>query len=237
MLGEYKLNEVYNEDCYEAIKKIPDKSIDLILTDPPYGLGIDFQKENKKRFISRKSDRKEHRKEDWDNNIPPKWFFQELKRVSKNIIIFGANYFNEYLEQGHKGWIVWDKGQKGLTMSDCEIIYTNFDVPTRIIVVNRVELLKDGTTHPTQKPLKLLLEIIKNYSKEGDIIVDFFSGSGSTLEACQILKRKYVGFELNHNYFKSIKDRLNGIKPNGQISIFTNTEQDSLDLENLKGSE
>lgn len=228
MLGEYKLNEIYNEDCYEAIKKIPDKSVDFIVTDPPYGLNIDFQKEQKCK--NPKHNRKNHTKENWDNEIPPKWFFEELKRVSKNQIIFGANYFNEYLEQRHKGWIIWDKGQRGLTMSDCEIIYSSLDKPTRIITINRVELLKDMTTHPTQKPLKLMLEIIKNYTNEDDIVLDPFSGSGSTLEACQILNRKFIGFELNESYFKNIKDRLNGVRPNGQASIFTNFEQMGEDI-------
>ena len=144
-----------------------------------------------------------------------------MQRVSKNMIVFGANYFNEFLEQGHKGWIVWYKGQKGLTMSDCEIIYTNFDVPTRIIEVNRNQLRNDMTTHPTQKPLKLMIEIVKKYTKENDLIVDFFAGSGSTLEACKILNRKYIGFENNKEYYQKSKERLNGIRPNGQISIFT----------------
>jgi site-specific DNA-methyltransferase (adenine-specific) len=221
---KYKLNNIYNEDSYKAIKDIPDNFIDVIITDPPYGLGIDYQKENKK-AKNNKHFRKEHKKEDWDSTIPPKWFFEEMKRVSKNMIVFGANYMNEYLEQGFKGWIVWDKGQHGLTMSDCELIYTNFNKPTRVIVVNRYYLKQDVTIHPTQKPLKLLLEIIENYTKENDLIVDFFAGSGSTLEACQIKNRNYIGFEKNKNYYNKIVSRLNGIKPNGQTSMFTNFDE------------
>ena len=200
MIGKYELNKIYNEDSYKAIKDIPDNSIDLIITDPPYGLNIDSQK----KYISKtnnKHNRKFHSKENWDNEIPSKDFFYEMKRVSKNMIVFGANYFNEFLEQGHKGWIIWDKGQRGLTMSDCEIIYSSLDKPTRIITVNRCELKRDITVHPTQKPLKLLVELVKNNSSKDDLIVDFFSGSGTTLEACQILERNYIGFETNKEYY------------------------------------
>ena len=217
---KYEINNIYNENSYDAIKMFPDNSIDVIITDPPYGLGIDYQKENKT-SKNPKHNRKQHTKQNWDSTIPPKWFFEEMKRVSKNMIVFGANYMNEYLDQGHKGWIVWDKGQHGLTMSDCELIYTNFDVPTRVIVVNRYYLKQDITIHPTQKPLKLLLEIIDKYTKEDDLIVDFFSGSGSTLEACQIRNRKYIGFENNKEYYNKIINRLNGVNPLGQSSIFT----------------
>ena len=221
---KYEINNIYNENSYDAIKMFPDNSIDVIITDPPYGLGIDYQKENKT-SKNPKHNRKQHTKQNWDSTIPPKWFFEEMKRVSKNMIVFGANYMNEYLDQGHKGWIVWDKGQHGLTMSDCEIIYTNFDVPTRVIVVNRYYLKQDITIHPTQKPLKLLLEIIDKYTKEDDLIVDFFSGSGSTLEACQIRNRKYIGFENNKEYYNKIINRLNGVNPLGQSSIFTDFDK------------
>ena len=221
---KYEINNIYNENSYDAIKMFPDNSIDVIITDPPYGLGIDYQKENKT-SKNPKHNRKQHTKQNWDSTIPPKWFFEEMKRVSKNMIVFGANYMNEYLDQGHKGWIVWDKGQHGLTMSDCELIYTNFDVPTRVIVVNRYYLKQDITIHPTQKPLKLLLEIIDKYTKEDDLIVDFFSGSGSTLEACQIRNRKYIGFENNKEYYNKIINRLNGVNPLGQSSIFTDFDK------------
>ena len=218
-----ELNKVYLGDCLEYLKKMADKSIDVIITDPPYGLGIDFQKEQKCK--NPKHNRKKHKKENWENSIPSKEVFLQMQRVGKKIIVFGANYFNEYLEQGYKGWIIWDKGQRGLTMSDCEIIYTNFNCPTRIITINRCELRNDMTTHPTQKPLKLMIEIVKNYTNENDVILDCFAGSGSTLEACQILNRRYIGIELNETYFKNIKDRLNGILPNGQISLFTNQDE------------
>src|SRR5574344_165690 len=173
-----EINKIYNADCLELMKQLPDKCIDLVLTDPPYGIGIDGQKQQ---FCKKpKHNRKLHAKKAWDNQIPSKEYFDEIFRISKNQIICGAKYFNEYLEQGHKGWIIWDKGQHGLTMSDCEIIYTSFDCPTRVIVMNRCELIKDFTEHPTQKPLKLIKQILERHSEEGQLILDCFSGSGTT---------------------------------------------------------
>lgn len=200
-------NKIINADCLDILKQLPDKCIDLVLTDPPYGIGIDGQKlsvtaKNKKHW------RKEHQQKNWDNGIPPKEIFDEMKRVSKNMIVWGANYFNEYLEQGHKGWIVWDKGQRNLTMSDCELIFSSFQVASRIEVVNRVELLKDNTIHPTQKPLKLIEKLLCKFSKEGDLIADFFSGSGTTAVASWELKRKFICVEKDFDYWKASCKRL-----------------------------
>lgn len=206
MLEELE-NRIINADCLDILKQLPDKCIDLVLTDPPYGIGIDGQKlsvtaKNKKHW------RKEHQQKNWDDGIPQKQIFEEMKRVSKNMIIWGANYFNEYLEQGHKGWIVWDKGQDGLTMSDCELAYSNFDKPTRIFRMNRVELLKDGTIHPTQKPLRLFMRCVAEYSKEGDLVLDCFSGSGTTAIACHNLKRRFICIEKDFDYWKASCKRL-----------------------------
>lgn len=110
--GGYCLNRLYNEDCMEAMKLIPDKYFQLAITDPPYGIGIDGQKLNINK--NPKYSRKEHAKKNWDKQIPGAEYFRELERISVNQIIWGGNYFVEHLQQGHKGWIVWDKGQRGL---------------------------------------------------------------------------------------------------------------------------
>ena len=200
------INRIINADCLDILRRLPDKCVDLVLTDPPYGIGMDGQKQSICK--NAKHNRKEHKQKDWDKNIPEKEIFNEMKRVAKNMIVWGGNYFNEYLEQGHKGWIVWDKGQDGLTMSDCEIAYTNFDCPTRIIRINRVELLKDNTIHPTQKPLKLFMKCIENYSKENDLILDCFSGSGTTAIACHNLKRRFICIEKAPEYYRASCERL-----------------------------
>lgn len=209
-------NQIINADCMDILKKLPDKSIDLILTDPPYGIGIDGQKQCK--CSNPKHNRKEHARKEWDSSIPPKEVFEEMKRVSKNMIVWGANYFNEFLEQGYKGWIVWDKGQDGLTMSDCEIAYSTFNIPTRIFRMNRVELLKDGTIHPTQKPLRLFQRCVAEYSNENDLVLDCFSGSGTTAIACHRLKRRFICIEKDKDYYEASVKRLEDERK--QLTLF-----------------
>lgn len=206
----------YNMDCMDGMKQFPDKFFDLAIVDPPYGLGIDGQKES----ISKnpKHNRKQHIRKSWDSSIPDKDYFYELFRVSKNQIIWGANYFVKYLNTGTKGWIVWDKGQHGLTMSDCELAFSSFNCPTRVKIINRVELLNEGTIHPTQKPIKLYEWLLNNYAKPGDKILDTHVGSASSLIACHKLGFEYVGFELDTDYFKVASDRLAAVE--AQSSIF-----------------
>jgi len=215
-----ELNGFYNMDCMDGMRQFPDKFFDLAIVDPPYGIGIDGQKESICK--NPKHNRKKHNKKDWDSNIPDKDYFQELERVSKNQIIWGGNYFVPHLDKGKKGWIVWDKGQRGLTMSDCELAYSSFDAPTRIVVINRVELRKDGTIHPTQKPVALYEWLLQNYAKKGDKILDTHVGSASSLIACHKLGFDYVGFELDPDYYKAATARLEAVK--SQISIFDEPE-------------
>ena len=209
-------NRIINADCTDILKQLPDKCVDLVLTDPPYGIGIDGQKQCE--CSNPKHNRKEHVRKEWDSSIPPKEVFEEMKRVSKNMIIWGVNYFNEFLEQGHKGWIVWDKGQDGLTMSDCELAYSTFDSPTRIFRMNRVELLKDGTIHPTQKPMRLFQRCVAEYSKENDLILDCFSGSGTTAIACHRLKRRFICIEKDKDYYEASVKRLEDERK--QLTLF-----------------
>ena len=136
-----ELNRLYNLDCMQGMKEFPDGFFDLAIVDPPYGIGIDGQR--KRVCRNPKHNRKEHSREGWDNEPPSEEYFRELERVSRNQIIWGGNYFVPVLKQAHKGWLVWDKGQRGLSMSDCELAYTSFDTPTRIFTLNRVELHRD----------------------------------------------------------------------------------------------
>ena len=134
---------------------------------------------------------------------------RELERISVNQIIWGGNYFVEHLNAGHKGWIVWDKGQHGLTMSDCELAYSSFDCPTRVVVINRAELQRDGDTiHPTQKPIRLYEWILQNYARPGDRILDTHAGSASSLIACWRQGFEFVGFEIDRDYYKKAAERL-----------------------------
>lgn len=213
-----ELDKIYNMDCLDGMRLMKEQGIkaDWCITDPPYGIGIDGQKLSINK--NPKHNRKAFEHKGWDNSIPDKSIFDLILTNSINQIIFGANYFNQYLPQGKKGWVIWDKGQRGLTMSDCELIYTSTDKPTRIYTYNRVELLKDGTIHPTQKPLALIEKLINEFTKYGDLILDPFMGSGTTAVACHKLKRRYIGFELDKEYFDLANERLDAVK--AQISIF-----------------
>ena len=175
-----------NADCLEVMATLPDNAFDLAIVDPPYGIGIDGQKA----CICKnpKHNRKHHDTKGWDK-LPPPIYFAELQRVSKNQIIWGANYFVPMLDKGTKGWIVWFKGQTGLTMSDCELAYSSFDCPTRVVTINRCELAKQHTIHPTEKPKSHL-------------------GSGSICLAAHDLNFEMLGIELDAGYYQAAKQRL-----------------------------
>ena len=189
----------------DLMSRYEDNYFDLAIVDPPYGIGISGQKEHKK---GKKSDRKYHKEKDWDNAIPTKKYFKQLFRVSKNQIIWGANYFVEHLKKGTKGWVVWDKAQYGLTMSDCELAYSSFNKPTRVYVKNRAVLINQNTIHPTEKPIKLYEWILMNYSKEGDKILDTHLGSGSIAIACHNLGYDLTACELDKEYYDAAIKRL-----------------------------
>lgn len=189
----------------KLMSRYEDNYFDLAIVDPPYGIGIDGQKKSKK---GKKSDRKYHKQKQWDNAIPNKDYFNELQRVSKNQIIWGANYFVEHLTKGTKGWIVWFKGQIGLTMSDCEIAYSSFQRATRVVNINRVDLLKQNTIHPTEKPIRLYQWLLDNYAEKGDKILDTHLGSGSIAIACHNLKFDLTACELDKDYYDAAIKRL-----------------------------
>ena len=190
----------------------------MAVVDPPYGIGVDGQKG----CICKnpKHNRKTHEKKNWDSKIADEMYFRELERVSKNQIIWGGNYFVKYLTQGHKGWIVWDKGQHDLTMSDCELAYSTFDFPTRVFVKNRVALLKDGTFHPTQKPVALYQWIFANYAKPGDKILDTHLGSGSSRIAAYDAGLAFVGCEIDKEYFDLQEQRFQAYAAQEKIEGF-----------------
>ena len=196
-----------NEDCMDLLKRTPDKYYELSIVDPPYGICRDGQDETFTK--NKKHKRKFHAKKEWDNSKPKKKYFNELKRVSKNQIIWGANYFVEFLTQGTMGWIFWYKGQEGLTMSDGEIAFTSFQKATRQIKINRGFIAKNGgSIHPTQKPVKLYEWLLMNYAKKGDKIVDTHRGSASLDIACHNLGFNLWTCELDTDYFNDGNKRL-----------------------------
>jgi len=201
-----ELNKIYCGDCLDLMKQIPDKSIDLVLTDPPYWIGIDWQKESIAN--NPKHSRKWHEFLWRDNDIPSKEYFDEIFRISKNQIIRWWNYFVCYFTEWHKWWLVWDKWQHWLTMSDCELAYSSFNSPTRIYTKNRVEIQTDWALHPTQKPLTLFKRCLENYSEPWMTILDPFLWSWTTAIACKQMNRNFIGIEKEQKYVEIANKRL-----------------------------
>lgn len=208
------ISEVYNEDCIAGMKRYPDKYFDLAVVDPPYGIGRSGHYGVKAK--NPKHNWKAYAWKDWDNKPPTYEYWSELFRVTKHQVIWGANYFTEYLPAS-MGWIFWDKGQD-LSMSDGELAYTSFNRALRRIKINRVELLKDGTIHPTQKPIKLYSWILHHYSKPGDLILDTHLGSGSSRIAAHKAGLHFVGFEIDKEYFDAQEKRFKNFV--AQLTLF-----------------
>ncbi len=185
--------------------RYPDNYFDLAIVDPPYGIGIDGQKKSINK--NPKHNRKLHTQKNWDNSIPNKEYFNELKRVSKNQIIWGANYFTEYLKPT-KAWIFWYKGQRDLTMSDGEMAWTSFETVTRQFELNRASLIAQNTFHPTEKPYKLYKWILDKYAKENDKILDTHLGSGSIAIACHDYGFELTACELDKEYYDKAIERI-----------------------------
>lgn len=205
-------------DCLEGMRQMEDKSVDLVITDPPYGIKADNVVEG--RIKREHNGWKDYGVSDWDISIPKKEYFDEMIRISKNQIIFGGNYFTESLPPS-QGWIVWDKGQRDFSLADGELAWTSFDKALRIFSYSRaLSNFEDEKIHPTQKPVKLFEWTIKNYAKEGDTICDPFFGSGSCLVAAVRMGHPFIGFEKEQSYFDAAQIRIKNSQGQGKIGTW-----------------
>lgn len=204
---------LYCGDMLDILPTLP--MFDLILTDPQYGLGIDGQKESINR--NPKHNRKAHEFLGWDDEPPSRYAFEMMFHKAKHQVIWGGNYFTDCLPKGQKGWLFWDKGQDGLTMSDGEIAYSSLPIPTRKILINRAELAKDGTEHPTQKPVRLMTWCL-SLAPQATRVCDPFMGSGTTGVACLMAGRAFVGIEREEKYFDIACKRIDTV--NRQERLF-----------------
>lgn len=195
----------FNDDCMSRMPQFPDKYFDLAIVDPPYGIDFDGGRDGK-------SDWKAHEKKGWDKSIPDEDYFNELERISKNRIIWGANYFSKFLPRS-MGWIFWDKRNYEFSTGDGELAFSSFNCKLRVFSrytgKDKGFTNKDGgDIHPTQKPVALYLWLLMHYAKPNDIILDTHVGSASSLIAFEKMGFKYVGFENDPDYFKSSTARL-----------------------------
>ena len=189
-------------DCMEGMKTFPDGHFDLAIVDPPYGIGRD----GAERTTSKHGGRKAHERKGWDSKPPGPEYFAELRRVSKHQIIWGANYYPEHLSAS-MGWIFWDKGQR-ICNSDGELAYSSFARALRVVEMNRVELLKEGTIHPTQKPVKLYAWLLANYAKPSQRVLDTHMGSGSIAIAAHYAGIHLTAYEIDADYYHAAKVRI-----------------------------
>jgi site-specific DNA-methyltransferase (adenine-specific) len=188
---------ITNEDNMLLMSRYPDNCFDLAIVDPPYGLG---KKTTDGGSLKNTSSRWKNHK--WDNAIPTYEYFNELKRVSKNQIIWGGNYFPL---SNYRCVIVWHKDIYVPTMSEIEIAYTSFDKPSKFI---KTICIDKSRIHPTQKPVKLYEWLLHNYAKQGDKILDTHLGSGSIALACHNLNFDLTACELDKEYFDNAMKRL-----------------------------
>ena len=193
--------QITNEDNMELMARYDDNHFDLAIVDPPYGLGKRTTDGGSKRNTQTKF-MDDIRRTNWDDSTPTKEYFNQLKRVSKNQIVWGGNYFDLH---SYRTFVVWDKMTYVPTMSQVEMAVTSFDSPARLVKINSNQ---SDRIHPTQKPVKLYEWILMNYAKEGDKILDTHLGSGSIAIACHNLDFDLTACELDKDYYDAAMKRL-----------------------------
>ena len=206
------ISEVYNMDCMDFMKSLPDKFFDLCLVDPPYGIKEDGKKNHSRGRIAKAQ---EYTPKDWDKEAMPKEFFDELIRVSKNQIIWGANHFISRIPYDSPCWIVWDKDNGATDFADCELAWTSFKTAARKFKYKWQGMLqenmknKERRIHPTQKPVALYSWLLDNYAIGGGKIFDPMMGSQSSRIAAYIKGFDYYGCEIDKEYLDKGNERFN----------------------------
>jgi DNA modification methylase len=191
---------LYCGDCEEILPTL--EKVDLILTDPPYGI----KRDGKPKSTSSHGGHKGYAFKEWDHGAPPKEVFDLMHDKAETLIIWGGNYFPQSLRPSMR-WLVWDKGQR-ISQSDCELAYTNMQKALRSITINRASIRSDGAVHPTQKPVALMTWCISMAQKNVTSICDPFMGSGTTGVAATNLDIRFVGIERDPEYFDMSCERI-----------------------------
>ena len=194
--------QITNEDNMELMKRYPDNYFDLAIVDPPYGIGHSLLSGEKRgsKFV------RTTKHVEWDV-LPSKEYFSELKRVSKNQIIWGGNYFLDYLPST-RGMLIWDKIQI-FSGADFEFAWISFDTSAKAFRMSRVEAYGNiNKIHPTEKPVDLYKFCLDKYAKQGDKILDTHLGSGSIAIASHDYGFDLTACELDKEYFDKAIQRI-----------------------------
>lgn len=215
---------LYHGDCMEAMKGMKDKQYDLAIVDPPYGIGASNDVRGNTQYGNAAAISKSYGKKDWDGSSPKEEYFNELRRVSKNQIIWGANHFINKQPLDSPCWIVWDKENGENGYADCELAWTSFKSAVRKVKIRWHGMLqydmknKEDRVHPTQKPVKLYRWLLKNYAQEGWKILDTHGGSMSIAIACYDMGFDLDLWEIDKDYYGAGVKRFNDHKK--QLKLF-----------------
>ena len=211
-----------NIDCMEYMATLPDKAFDLAIVDPPYGIGESGANNHTRSKLAVAKDYKPFAGDDL--KAPDKEYFEQLMRVSKSQIIWGANHFISKIPFDSHCWIVWDKENGENDFADCELAWTSFESAVRKFEFRWAGMLqenmknKEVRIHPTQKPVALYEWLLTNYAKESDRILDTHLGSGSSRIAAYNLGFDFVGCEIDKEYFDKQEERF--ARHTAQTSLF-----------------
>ena len=202
-------------DCMDVMKAFPDGYFDLAIVDPPYGIRVG---DNKQGMGRRKGDaRATYKMGEWDHEAPPVEYFAELRRVSRNQIVWGANHFIERLPINSACWIVWDKMfSNEVSFAAAELAWTSFDSTAKKF---QCHPLQDGRIHPTQKPVKLYDWLLATYSAPGQRVLDTHMGSGSIAIAAHYAGIHLTACEIDPDYFEAAKARI--ARETSQTDLFS----------------
>lgn len=206
--------QIHNQDCMEAMKSMKTGQYDLAIVDPPYGI-----KAASKGFVNpikrgkAKTKTTKYKHSEWDKSPPKQKYFDELRRVSKQQIIFGANHFISKIPIDTSCWIVWNKDNGSNGYADCELAWTSFKTSVRMFTFRWHGMLqqnmkhKEQRIHCTQKPVALYLWLLQKYAKPGWKILDTHLGSGSIAIACHDLNFDFDGYEIDEEYYENALKR------------------------------
>jgi site-specific DNA-methyltransferase (adenine-specific) len=196
---------ITNEDNMQLMARYPDKYFDLAIVDPPYGLGLaTVSVPSKKNTNSQQKFYKDLKNKMWDNSTPNKEYFDQLKRISKNQIVWGGNYMAEHLGNT-KCILIWDKMTYIPTMSQFEFAFCSMNKHPQLIKINSNDI---NRLHPTQKPVALYKWLLDKYAKQGDKILDTHLGSGSIAIACHDYGFELTACELDAEYYEKAIQRI-----------------------------
>lgn len=199
------MTEAFHRDCMATMAQMKDNKFDLAIVDPPYGMGDRLIKGGLKGGMGSLGKLTDDKIMKWDYK-PTSKYFEELERISINQIVWGGNYFLDYLGS-NDGLIIWDKMNGTNALADAEVAWKSLKGTTRIFRMHHFSAGYESKTHPTQKPIALYKWLLKNYAKEGDRILDTHLGSGSSRIAAYDMGFDFVGYEIDKDYFNAQEKR------------------------------